>query len=109
MTFAATDCEILNSGISSISSTACCTETAGIKCVNGRVTKMYEFSVFNSISVLNGVDGHLPLEIGNLTELIEIFFWSSDLSAGPVPDSIGLCTRLKLKGSSLRDCEHSNH
>jgi hypothetical protein len=37
---AATDCEILNSGISSISSTACCMETAGIVCVDGRVTEM---------------------------------------------------------------------
>jgi hypothetical protein len=62
MTLAATDCEILNSGISLISSIAFCTETAGITCVNGRVTKMYEFSVFNSISVLEDVDGHLPLE-----------------------------------------------
>jgi hypothetical protein len=40
MALAATDCEILNSGISSISSTACCTETEGIICVNGRVTEM---------------------------------------------------------------------
>jgi predicted neutral ceramidase superfamily lipid hydrolase len=37
---AATDCEILNSGISTISSTACCTETAGIVCINGRVKEM---------------------------------------------------------------------
>jgi hypothetical protein len=40
MALAATDCEILNSGISSISSTACCTETAGIVCINGRVKEM---------------------------------------------------------------------
>jgi hypothetical protein len=40
MALAATDCEILNLGISSISSTACCTQTAGIVCVNDRVTKM---------------------------------------------------------------------
>jgi hypothetical protein len=39
--FAATDCEILNSGISTISATACCTETAGITCLDGRVTEMY--------------------------------------------------------------------
>jgi Leucine-rich repeat (LRR) protein len=36
----------------------------------------------------------LPLEIGKLTELIEISIKRSDLSAGPVPDSIGLCTKL---------------
>jgi hypothetical protein len=40
MALAATDCEILNSGIKSISSTVCCTETTGIGCVNDRVTKM---------------------------------------------------------------------
>jgi hypothetical protein len=40
MAIAATDCEILNSGIPSISSTACCTETTGIVCVNDRVTEM---------------------------------------------------------------------
>jgi hypothetical protein len=39
-TIAATDCEILNSGISSISSNACCTKTAAIVCVNDRVTEM---------------------------------------------------------------------
>jgi Leucine-rich repeat (LRR) protein len=43
---------------------------------------------------LDDVDGHLPLEIGNLTELISIDIDYSDLSAGPVPDSIGLCTKL---------------
>jgi hypothetical protein len=41
-TLAATDCEILSSGIPSISSTACCTETAGITCIGGRVTEMYK-------------------------------------------------------------------
>jgi hypothetical protein len=40
VTLAASDCEILNSGISSISSTACCAETEGIICVNGRVKEM---------------------------------------------------------------------
>jgi Leucine-rich repeat (LRR) protein len=50
--------------------------------------------MFNSISVLNDVDGHLSLEIGNLTELIVLQIMTSDLSAGPVPDSIGLCTKL---------------
>jgi hypothetical protein len=40
MALAATDCEILNSGISSISSSTCCIETLGIVCVNGRVTEM---------------------------------------------------------------------
>jgi hypothetical protein len=94
MALAATDCEILNSGISLISSTACCTKTTGIVCVNGRVTEMWEFSVFNTISLLNNRGGHLPLEIGNLTELIKIDIQKSDLSAGPVPDSIGLCTKL---------------
>jgi hypothetical protein len=42
-TLAATDCEILNSGISSISSTSCCTQIFGmdgIVCVTGRVTEM---------------------------------------------------------------------
>jgi Leucine-rich repeat (LRR) protein len=64
--------------------------------------------MFNSISVMpmGGVIGHLPLEIGNLTELNEIDIRDSDLSEGLVPDSIGLCTKLitlrlprcKLKG-----------
>jgi hypothetical protein len=102
MAHAATDCEILNSGISSIS-TACCTETAAIVCVNDRVTEMLEFSVFNSISNMDGVKGHLPLEIGNLTELIKINIEKSDLSAGPVPESIGLCT--KLVKVRFRECK----
>jgi hypothetical protein len=41
VTFADTDCEILNSGIPSISATDCCT-TTGITCVDGRVTEMYD-------------------------------------------------------------------
>jgi hypothetical protein len=40
-TLAATDCEILNSGIPSISSTARFIEIAGITCIVGRVTEMY--------------------------------------------------------------------
>jgi Leucine-rich repeat (LRR) protein len=59
--------------------------------------------VFNSVSLLEGFDGHLPLEIGNLTELIELNFQKSDLSAGPVPESIGLCTKLvKVRLSSCK-------
>jgi hypothetical protein len=50
--------------------------------------------VFNSISKLKEVKGHLPFKIGNLTELIKINIEKSDLSAGPVPESIGLCTKL---------------
>jgi hypothetical protein len=53
--------------------------------------------------VLRGVDGHLPVEIGNLTELIKIDIKSSDLSAGPVPDSIGLC--MKLAFARLSSCK----
>jgi calcineurin-like phosphoesterase len=41
-TIAATDCEILNSGILSISSTSCCTEADGIICEDERVIEMYE-------------------------------------------------------------------
>jgi Leucine-rich repeat (LRR) protein len=105
LALAATDCEILNSGMSSISSTACCTETSGIVCVNDRVTEMLGFYAFNSISDIDGVDfeGHLPLAIGNLTELIEIDIEYTDLSAGPVPDSIGLCTKLvKVRFSNCK-------
>jgi hypothetical protein len=43
---AATDCQILNSGIPVISPTACCTET-GITCLNGRVTEMYGICCIN--------------------------------------------------------------
>jgi hypothetical protein len=59
--------------------------------------------VFNTISLLNDVDGHLPLEKGNLTELIEIDIEDSDLSAGPVPDSIGWWT--KMVKVRLRKCK----
>jgi hypothetical protein len=103
LALAATDCEILNSGISSISSTTCCTETSGIVCVNGRVTVMYAVTVFNSISDIDYVVGKLPLEIGQITELIELNIYSSDLSAGPVPDSIDFCTKLvKLRFYSCK-------
>jgi Leucine-rich repeat (LRR) protein len=47
--------------------------------------------------VLSNRKGQLPLAIGNLTELIEIDLMNVDLSffsAGTVPDSIGLCTKL---------------
>jgi hypothetical protein len=63
--------------------------------------------VFNSISKLKVVKGHLPLEIGNITELIELNFQESDLSAGPVPDSIGLCT--KLVKVHFRRCRLQGH
>jgi hypothetical protein len=43
---------------------------------------------------LDDINGHLPLEIGQITELMEINIEDSDLSAGAVPDSIGLCTKL---------------
>jgi Leucine-rich repeat (LRR) protein len=59
--------------------------------------------VFKSISDIEGVEGHLPLEIGNLTELIEIDIRDSDLSEGPVPDSIGLC--IKLEKVRLSSCK----
>jgi Leucine-rich repeat (LRR) protein len=57
----------------------------------------------------------LPLEIGNLTELIDLDIDTSDLSAGPIPDSIGLCTKLlkvrlqscKLEGEFLSLQENS--
>jgi Leucine-rich repeat (LRR) protein len=45
--------------------------------------------------VFNDVVGQLTLEIGQITELIEIDIRDSDLSAGPVPDNIGLCTKLE--------------
>jgi hypothetical protein len=38
--------------------------------------------------------GHLPFEIGQITDLISIDIDYSDLSAGQIPDSIGLCTKL---------------
>jgi Leucine-rich repeat (LRR) protein len=44
--------------------------------------------------VLRGAVGYLPLEIGKITELIELNIQDSNLSAGPVPDSIGFCTKL---------------
>jgi Leucine-rich repeat (LRR) protein len=52
---------------------------------------------------MDDVKGQLPLEIGNLTELIKLDIYKSDLSAGPVPDSIGLCT--KLVKVRLRNCK----
>jgi hypothetical protein len=58
--------------------------------------------LFNSTSVLDNVEGHLPLGIGNITELIKIKIVDSDLSSGPVPESIGLCT--KLVDLQLRRC-----
>jgi Leucine-rich repeat (LRR) protein len=51
-----------------------------------------------SISKLYNLVGQLPHEIGQITELIEINIRSSDLSAGPIPDSIGLCTKLVKVG-----------
>jgi hypothetical protein len=93
--YAATDCEILNSGIRTISSTDCCTETDEITCVDGRVTEMYVLYYLPSSSNLRGVEGKLPDEIGNITELISIEIAISNLAAGPVPEGIGLCTKLK--------------
>jgi hypothetical protein len=116
---AATDCEILNSGIPNIPSNCCtetplfycCTETVrlfcgvscNIVCVNGRVTKMYDIKFNPFYSRLSGAKGYLPLQIGQLTELIEFRIDSSDLSAGSIPDSIGLCT--KLTKLTLSNCK----
>jgi hypothetical protein len=52
---------------------------------------------------LNNVDGKLPLEIGQITELIELSIVNSDLSAGPVPESIGLCSM--LRSLNFEDCK----
>jgi hypothetical protein len=45
---------------------------------------------------MHGAEGHLPSEIGSLTELkwLEIFY--SVLSGGTVPDSISLCVQLEV-------------
>jgi hypothetical protein len=94
--FAATDCEILNSGIPAISATDCCTGTAGISCFEGRVIAMYVFYYLPSSSKLSGVVGKLPQELGNLTELVSIDIRRSDLEAGSVPDSIATCTKLEV-------------
>jgi Leucine-rich repeat (LRR) protein len=37
----------------------------------------------------------LPLDLGSLTELTKLNMWNCDLSAGTVPDSIALCTKLE--------------
>jgi Leucine-rich repeat (LRR) protein len=89
---AATDCEILNSGIPLISATACCTQV-GFICVNYRVTEMYAFLSY-LFSEITGAAGQLPLEIGNLTELTKLDIRNSDLSGGPIPDSLSSCTKL---------------
>jgi hypothetical protein len=94
--FAATDCEILNSGIPSISSTACCTETEGITCEDGRVIEMYLFNYLPSSSKLSGVVGKLPQELGNLTELVSIDIRRGDLKAGTLPYNIATCTKLEV-------------
>jgi hypothetical protein len=53
--------------------------------------------------VLKDVAGQLPLEIGNITELTLIDIDKSDLSEGPVPESIGLC--IILVKVRLKDCK----
>jgi hypothetical protein len=52
---------------------------------------------------MNGVAGKLPDKIGSVTELIVLDF-RGGLSAGPVPESLGLCiklTRIKLPKCKL--------
>jgi Leucine-rich repeat (LRR) protein len=44
---------------------------------------------------MSSARGFLPLAIGNLTELITIELDNSDLAAGPIPESITLCTKLE--------------
>jgi hypothetical protein len=48
-------------------------------------------------SVIFQVEGQLPLELGSLTELLQIDVRVSDLSAGSgsIPKSITLCSKLK--------------
>jgi hypothetical protein len=45
---------------------------------------------------MTGVAGEMPQELGNLTELNWLELRGSDLAAGPVPDSIRLCTKLTV-------------
>jgi Leucine-rich repeat (LRR) protein len=45
-------------------------------------------------SEITYVVGQLPLEIGNLTELTKLDIRYSDLSGGPIPDSLSSCTKL---------------
>jgi hypothetical protein len=94
VTFAATDCDILNSGIPLISSSACCTETVGIICKNERVIEMYSMPFLILTSLIEGASGQIPLEIGNLTELTNLDIRDSNLSADSVPDSIAMCVKL---------------
>jgi hypothetical protein len=53
--------------------------------------------------MLQNVVGQFPLEIGQITELSKLAARESDLSAGPVPESIELCTKLRVL--VLNDCQ----
>jgi hypothetical protein len=93
---AASDCEILNSGISSISSTHWINEHIFERSLcEWQSDEDVRILYLNSISRFIHARGQLPVEIGQITELIEIDFDLSDLSGGPVPESIGMCTKLE--------------
>jgi hypothetical protein len=56
------------------------------------------------VSISFEIVGQLPLELGNLTELTKVDMANGDLSAGPIPDSLALCTKLvhlELRGNML--------
>ncbi|GGW67026.1 putative secreted protein (Por secretion system target) [Winogradskyella epiphytica] len=48
----------------------------------------------------NNLDGPLPVEIGDLTELLFMSFWNNNLT-GPIPNELGNC--IKLETISLED------
>jgi hypothetical protein len=52
---------------------------------------------------MTGVNGKLPIEIGSVTELTTLELEECDLSDGPLPESIVLCT--KLEYLSLYNCD----
>jgi hypothetical protein len=81
---AATDCEILNSGIPEISSTACCSQSSIIRCENERVV----------IVKIRASSGHIPQDIGEMDKLLSFQAYFGTLQ-GPLPISLSNLTNLQ--------------
>jgi hypothetical protein len=52
---------------------------------------------------MTGVSGKLPIEIGSITELTVLSLEESDLSGGPIPESIVNCIKLEIL--NLYNCD----
>jgi hypothetical protein len=90
-----TDCQILNTGFPAADAENCCTQTEVITCdENGRVIRLIdEDGFFNTAS---DIELNFPVDIGDLTELVQISLKSGSRLYGELPISLNKLTKIQI-------------